>query len=290
MANVETLYVDMFEEGIRLLQQQMPSKLEFAVSRASNIGEKKSFDQIESTELDERFGRNTDTPISDPDHRRRWINTRDFEKAFLFDKEDRHRVLNDPINAYTRTFQAARNRKVDDLIIEAFDAAAVTGKDGTGSTAFAGGNFAIVDGGANLTPAKIRQARQVLENQDNMEDESMFRWYLAISPNAKDALLGNTEITSGDFSSLKPLMDGKLANWLGFTLIVTTRLPLSGNIRSCFAWVKESMKFGMGGSPTTRAEERADKSYAMQVYRADHFGATRMDEKGVVRINIDESV
>lgn len=289
MGTQNELYQRRYAEGITLLQQQMPSKFEMAVSRATDIGERKAFDQLDATEMDEKFGRNTDTPLSDPDHERRWIYTRDFEKAFMFDKEDDLRVFNNPINAYSQAFVAAGNRKKDDLIIEAFDASAITGQNGTGSATFDSSNYEIAAGSANLTPDKVREAREILELADNMEDGDMHRWYLAAAPNQKRSLLGNTEVTSSDFNTVKALVNGEINEWMGFTWIWSTRLPISGNNRSCFAWVKSSMKLGIGANPVTRVGERADKSYGTQVYRSEHCGSTRMDEKGVVRIIADET-
>ena len=45
----------------------------------------------------------------------------------------------------------------------------------------------------------------------------------------------------------------------------------------------------IGKEPTARIEERADKSYATQVYYCSSFAATRMEEDKVVEIACQES-
>ena len=47
-------------------------------------------------------------------------------------------------------------------------------------------------------------------------------------------------------------------------------------------------KLAIGKEPTARIDERADKSYATQVYYCMSVGATRMEEAKVVEIICDE--
>lgn len=287
MGNIEILFTLKYAEGIRMLQQQLLSRLEPSVTVETDINERKAFDQLDAFELDERFNRNADTPISEADHRRRWIYTRDFEKAFLLDREDQIRLLNDPINPYTRGFVAAANRKKDDLVIEAFDAAAITGKNGTGTTAFDTA-FEVLAGGANMTPAKVRDAKQMLIQAENDVDDPMNMVSLVMSQDQITSLMGDPEVTSGDYNTNRVLVNGRLDQWYGCKIIQSERLPVTATVRSCFMWCKQSMKLGIGASPMSKVEQRSDKSYSTQAYAKHHYGATRMDEKGVVRILCQE--
>jgi hypothetical protein len=280
MANIDEYKTLKFKEGIDILQSQKQSRLEMAVSVETDIMDRKAFDQLaDDQELDERVGRNTDTPISEADHRRRWIYTRDFEKAYLVDREDQIRQLNDPINPYTRNFVSMANRRKDRLVIEAFDATAITGRNGTGTAAFDTA-FSIAHGGVNMTTDKIKDAHQMLVQAENEDTEL----YMAISADQETALLNETEITSGDFNTQRVLVNGRLDTWYGFKFIRTELLPLISTVRTCFAWCKSGMKLGIGASDLTRVEQRADKGYSTQAYAKRHYGAVRMNEKAVVRI------
>lgn len=281
MANIDEFKTLKFAEGITILQSQKQSRLEAAVSTETDILDRKSFDQLaDEQELDERFGRNTDTPISEADHRRRWIYTRDFEKGYLLDREDDIRNLNNPINSYTRNFVSMANRRKDRLIIEAFDATAITGRNGTGTAPFDATNFSIPASGSNMTTDKIKTAHRMLVEAENELEEC----YIAISANQEKDLLNETEITSGDFNTQRVLMNGRLDTWYGFKFIRLELLALAAGVRTCFAWCKPSMKLGIGASDLTRVEQRPDKGYSTQAYAKRHYGATRMNEKGVVRI------
>jgi hypothetical protein len=84
---------------------------------------------------------------------------------------------------------------------------------------------------------------------------------------------------------VKALAAGQLDTFLGFKFIRTQRLNLnSGGDRACLAWRKSALCLALGQVPTVKITERADKSYATQVYYSMSIGATRMEEEGVVEI------
>ena len=84
-------------------------------------------------------------------------------------------------------------------------------------------------------------------------------------------------------------MQGEIDTFLGFKFIVTNRLALASNIRTCFAWAEDGLALGIGKDVTARIDERADKGYATQVYYCMSIAATRMEEEKVVSIACDES-
>ena len=107
------------------------------------------------------------------------------------------------------------------------------------------------------------------------------------------AMLGITSITSADFNSVKTLVEGEVASFMGFKFIRSERLPLnrvnaSSNERSCFAYVKSAIGLSVGMDIETRVSEREDKNYSTQVYAQMSFGATRIEEEKIVEILCDE--
>jgi len=84
------------------------------------------------------------------------------------------------------------------------------------------------------------------------------------------------------------LVQGNVDTFLGFKFIHCERLGVDGSgDRRCIAWAKSGMHLGMWNDITTKISERADKSYATQVYVKGTFGATRTEEKKVVEIICD---
>jgi len=285
MAAIDTAFVRQFGSTIELLVQQMGSKLRSAVRMESGVvGEQAFFDQIAATNAVLRTTRNADTPLVKTDNRRRSVVLLDYEWADLIDDQDQLKMIVDPNNPYARNAANALGRTIDDNIITAFNASALTDKTGSTSTPLPSSQV-ILNGGTGLTIGKLRSAKQILDLQDVPENER----FICISPIGLTDLLETAEVTSSDFNTIRALVAGELSQFLGFTFITSTRLPITGNIRSCFAWRRDGVLLALAKEISTRIEERADKSFATQVYLSMSVGSTRMQEFEVVQIDIDET-
>jgi hypothetical protein len=194
-------------------------------------------------------------------------------------------MLIDPTSTYAQAAASAMGRAMDDEIIAAATGTAFTGETGSTSTTLPAGQQ-IAHGSADLTLAKLITAKKTLDLAS--VDPSIPR-YIAVGPNQIEALLNNTTVTSSDFNTVKALVQGEIDTFLGFKFIVTNRLALASNIRTCFAWAEDGLALGIGKDVTARIDERADKGYATQVYYCMSIAATRMEEEKVVSIACDES-
>lgn len=282
---ITTAFVNQFSSNIQMLSQQMGSLLRNAVDVETVNGEKAFFDQVGSAAAVLRTTRHADTPLVDTPHSRRMVTMSDYEYADLIDDQDKVRLLVDPTSTYARAAAAAMGRAMDDVIISAALGNALTGKDGTTSTPFDSNNQIAV-GAAGLTLAKLIEAKEILDSND--VDPSIPR-YIAVSPKQITNLLDDPEVTSADYNTVRALVKGELDTYVGFKFITTNRLGLDGSgDRRCFAWAMDGIKLAVGKEPTARIDERADKSYATQVYYCMSVGATRMEEAKVVEIICDE--
>ena len=282
---ITTAFVNQYSANIQMLSQQMGSLLRNAVDVETVNGEKAFFDQVGSAAAVLRTTRHADTPLIDTPHSRRMVTMSDYEYADLIDDQDKVRLLVDPTSTYARAAAAAMGRAMDDVIITAALGTALTGKDGTTSTPFDSNNTIAV-GGAGLTLSKLIEAKEILDSND--VDPSIPR-YMAVSPKQIANLLDDNEITSADYNTVRALVKGELDTFVGFKFIMTNRLPLDGsNDRRCIAWAMDGLKLAVGKEPTARIDERADKSYATQVYYCMSIGATRMEEAKVVEVICDE--
>jgi len=282
---ITTAFVNQFSSNIQMLSQQMGSLLRNAVDVETVNGEKAFFDQVGSAAAVLRTTRHADTPLIDTPHSRRMVTMSDYEYADLIDDQDKVRLLVDPTSTYARAAAAAMGRAMDDVIISAALGTALTGKDGTTSTPFDSNNQIAV-GAAGLTLAKLIEAKEILDSND--VDPSIPR-YIAVSPKQITNLLDDPEVTSADYNTVRALVKGELDTYVGFKFVTTNRLPLDGSgDRRVFAWAMDGIKLAVGKEPTARIDERADKSYATQVYYCMSIGATRMEEAKVVEILCDE--
>jgi hypothetical protein len=279
---ITTAFVNQFSSNIQMLSQQMGSLLRNAVDVDTVNGEKAFFDQVGSAAAVLRTSRHADTPLIDTPHSRRMVTMSDYEYADLIDDQDKVRLIVDPTSTYSRAAAAAMGRAMDDVIISAALGTALTGKDGGTSTSFATETNQIAAGATGLTLAKLIQAKEILDAGD--VDPSIPR-YIAVSPKQITNLLNSTTVTSSDFNTVKALAMGEINSFVGFNFIVTNRLGVDGSAaRRVIAFAMDGIKLAVGREPTARIDERADKSYATQIYYAMTLGATRMEEKKVVEV------
>ena len=284
-SQVNTAFVQQYSANVQMLSQQKGSLLRDAVRIENIVGKNAFFDQIGQATAQKRTTRHGDTPQMDTPHARRRVSLVDYEYADLIDDQDKIRMLIDPTSSYAQAAAFAMGRAMDDEIIAAATGTAFTGETGSTSTALPAGQQ-IANGGTDLTVAKLREAKKKFDLAS--VDPSIMR-YIAVGPEQIDSLLGDTNVTSADFNSVRALVTGELDTFMGFKFIVSNRLAKSGNIRSCFAWAEDGLLLGVGKDATARIEERADKGYATQVYYCMSISATRMEEEKVVQIDCDES-
>jgi len=281
---VSTAFVQQYTTNVSLLLQQRGSKLRDAVTVGSYTGKAaKAVEQIGAVTAQARTSRHADTPLISTPHDARWVFPTDYEWADMIDDQDKLRMLIDPTSPYAVNGAYALGRAMDDLIITAALGTSMTGENGSTSTSFATATQQIAVGGTGLTIAKLRQARRIL--MGNEVDVAMDPLYIAVTATQLDELLGTTEVTSSDYNTVKTLVSGDIDTFLGFKFIQCERLGTDGSgDRRCIAWAKSGMHLGMWNDITTKISERADKSYATQVYVKGTFGATRTEEKKVVEI------
>ena len=282
---VTTAFVQQYSANVQMLSQQMGSRLRDAVRVENMTGKNAFFDQVGKATAQKRTTRHADTPQIDTPHARRRVSLVDYEYADLIDDQDKVRMLIDPTSAYAQAAAAAMGRAMDDEIIAAALGTAFTGETGSTSTALPAAQQ-IANGGADMSLAKLRQAKKILDLSD--VDPSIPR-YIACGPDQIEALLADTNVTSSDFNTVKALVQGEVNQFMGFNFIVTNRLAKSGNIRSCFAWAEDGLALAVGRDVMARIDERNDKGYATQVYYCMSIGSTRMEEEKVVQIDCDEA-
>ncbi len=282
---ITTAFVNQFSANIQMLSQQMGSLLRSAVDVESVNGEKAFFDQVGAAAAVLRTSRHADTPLVDTPHSRRMVTMSDYEYADLIDDQDKVRLLADPTSTYSRAAAAAMGRAMDDVIISAALGSAQTGKDGSTSTALPSAQkIAVASSG--LTIAKLVSAKEILDSGN--VDPSIAR-HIVCSPKQISDLLNKTTVTSSDYNTVKALAMGEINTFVGFNFHVSNRLNTDGSgDRQVIAFASDGIKLAVGKEPAARIDERADKSYATQVYYCQSIGATRMEESKVVEIACSE--
>lgn len=303
-------FIKQYSANIMHLSQQKGSRLRNAVRVESHQGEEAFYDRIGQVVAQERVSRHSDTPRMDTPHDRRRATIKDFEYADLVDKQDKLRTLYDPANPYSVAAMYAMGRAMDDVIIRAALDVAYAGKAGTEQVILPDTQKIVANDGTTATGSKmnvntLRGIKQIFDKND--VDESVMR-YIAIGSKELQHLLEDTELTSSDFNTVKALVQGEIDTYMGFKFIRTERLSvtagttafdrntgalgggdtLAAGARRCFAWAGDGLLLSIGKDIESRVSERADKSYATQVYSCMSIGATRMEEEKVVEVLVNE--
>ncbi len=282
-----TAFVKQFNANVYHLSQQKGSRLRSAVRVENITGDSAFFDQIGATAARKRTSRHSDTPRMDTPHARRRVAAASYDWGDLIDREDQVRTLIDPTSQYALAAAMAMGRSMDDAIIEAADAVAYTGVDGSTSTSYDTNmtvgvqtvwpGVSAADTGLNV--AKLIAANEKLGTADVDQDEEK---YIVVNAKQISSLLKDEKLSSHDYNVVKPLAEGKVTSYMGFTFIPCNRIGVDGNgDHKVLYWAKGGMLLGINADIRTRISERDDKNYATQVFASMDIGATRMEEARV---------
>lgn len=288
---VTTHFVQQYADNVQLLLQQRGSKLRMAVTEGTYTGKSaKVVEQVGKVTAQKRTSRHADTPLISTPADARWVFPVDYEWADLVDDQDKLRMLIDPTSSYAINGAYALGRGMDEEIITSFFGDSKTGENGSTTTSFPSGNQVLTTVGSTtgMNVAKLRAAKKILmANEVDIDNDPLF---VAITAAQHDDLLAETQAISLDYNTRPVLVDGRITSFMGFNFIHTELLDTdSSAYRRCPCWAKSGMHLGVWGEITTKISERADKSYATQVYVAGTFGATRLEEGKVVEIKCAEA-
>ena len=171
-------------------------------------------------------------------------------------------------------------RRMDQVVLDALTAASGTN---TVANSIGGSN-------TNLNVAKLRATKKALDAKNVPADGRCF----IIHANSLDSLLGETEVTSSDFSSVKSLVQGEVDTFLGFRFITMGDrdeggLAIDGsNDRICFAFHKDAMGLGISMNQTSRVDYIAEKT-SFLVASMFSAGSVAIDADGIVKVTCRES-
>lgn len=286
---INKAFESQFSDNFIHLASQKASKLAGAV-RMEQVNDAKQFffDRMDTVSMVQSISRHEDTPLTEVPFSRRRVTFNTYRAVDLIDNPDRVKMAKDPTSPTMKQLMAAMNRQKDDVIISAAlgSAYSVNSSDTASAVSLPSGQQ-IAHNSADLTLAKLLEAKKkLLSNDVDPAEEPM---YVVVGPDQLEALLSVTTNTSVDFNSVRALMNAELDTWCGFKFIISTRLAKVGNIRSCFAWAKSGVGLAMNGTPNIRISERSDKNYSTQVFVECSMGATRIEDEKVVQIDCDES-
>jgi len=166
---------------------------------------------------------------------------------------------------------------MDQIMIDALNAA-------SGTTAVA---TSIGGATTNMNIEKLRATAKAM-NVKNVPSEGR---YILMHASQLDALLGETEITSQDFASVKALVRGEINSFMGFNILTMGDRDEGGvpkpSTRSCFAWHKDSMGYAESMSQKTEVNYVPEKT-SFLVSSMFSAGSVTIDAEGLVQVTCTE--
>lgn len=273
--NITTAFVQQYKDTLQQLSQQHGSRLRGAVMVEQFHGKgAKAIEQVGAMVATKLTTRHGDTPQADTPHSARWIFPNDYALADFIDDQDKLRMLIDPQSIYSKNFMDALSRAIDDEIIAAATGTAYVGENGTTTEAFQA-NWEIASGAVGLTVAKLRTAKRMLLAAENNPDEEHF---VVLSADQIEDMLGETLAVSIDYNQVKPLANGEITKFMGFTFIHSERILLSGTDDRVLAFPKSALMLGLWNDMEVMVDRLPTRNYTTQVYARMTVGATRTHE------------
>jgi hypothetical protein len=230
-------------------------------------------------------------------HSRRWVFPTPYSFAAIPDTFEKMKQLHMPESEYAIAGAADYNRNIDLRIVTAALGAAMEGEQTLASVAFDTTNRNIVHGSDGLTVDKVVDVRSRLGEVTNEELEMYGPFYFLYHPRDVRLLFASVQATSSDFVNVQALMSGKVVQgYLGFDWRPCNQLPIIDAgppiIRGSVAYARAGM--GFGANLAARKEDMGPRrditGIPTQISIFDQFGAVRVDDRLVYRVEIDTSV
>lgn len=293
--NLPQIFAQQYSTTIALLLQQKMSKIRPFVASGSHVGKQASpVDQIAAISMIPVSTRFAPMGRVDAAVDRRWCLPEDYDLPQLIDNFDKLKLLTDPTSSYVQNAVAAANRKMDEVIVNAFFGTAKTGETGATSTTFPAANQVSVSFGAaantGLTVAKLREAKRLLMGYEvDLESDPITA---IVTAKQHDDLLKEVQIISSDFNGNDAVLkEGMVSRFLGINIVQCERLGVDGSsFRRVPVFAKSGMYLGLWNDIQTDISQRKDlQSLPYQVYLSMSVGATRLEENKTIEIKCSEA-
>lgn len=283
MANeIDNALITQFSDMVHVKAQQGKSRLRpyFPIKKMS--GDIWAYDGLGLVEATEQNGRISPTVFNSIDHLRRKVSRRRFVVTLPIDSSDVRAVLTNPQNDYAGACSRAIERVFDRVGIEAAFASVSTGRLMDTTVTFASDGGLTIDATAGFTYEKMLEMKRKFTNNEVGNDVPE-RFVFLCTGDEEEAMMLETELTSGDFSRQYVIDKGEVTKAVGFDIIKygasvnSPLLAVSGGVRDCIAASERGIAYGMSLDLKLQIAERNDYVETTQVQAIIQLGAVRTE-------------
>lgn len=275
-----------------VLQQQKPKLLDAVVTQDDTSSEKiKIKDLVGNTTPNEADERHGDTKFNNPTYDGVWLGKpNELYYADLIDNADKLGTSIDLQGTSVTSGAGTINRAIDQRILEGFYGSVISGKEGTITTAFPGGQVIPVTTGGAAGNQKMNVAKLIAANKllaQGYVDEELEKWMVLTADDAAQ-LLNEVPATSSDFKGAfgGEFRDGKVMRLLGWNFKhLELDNPMLGPVQALATdgsgfrktpfWVKGGVVANFWQRSRTEIDKRPDKLGSVQVLAGTTVSATR---------------
>ena len=283
MANeIDNALITQFSDMIHVKAQQIKARLRPHVRIKKMMGDLWAYDGLGQVEAQEVVGRVQPTVFNSIDHLRRKIKRRRFVVTLPIDSSDVRGVLLNPEGEYAAAVVRSIERVFDRVGIEAAFADVQTGRDFATTVTFANDGGSTVTATAGLTYEKLLEINKVFRNNEVGNDIPEDILFL-MTATEEEALMKETELTSGDFSRQFVVDKGTITRGVGMDFIIygaSVTLPLlsvTGGVRDNIAMSTRGLCYGMSVDLSVNIKNRPDFIETDQVQAIIQLGAVRTE-------------
>jgi len=273
--NVTTAFVDLFDSEVKQAYQAESLLRGTMRTRTGVAGNTVKFPKIGKGVATIRVPQTDVTPLN-VTYAQVTATMSDYIAAEYSDIFQQSHINFDERSELVQVVSKSIARRMDQLCIDA-----MVGNAGTTIATSIGG------AGSNMNIEKLRATAKAM-NVNNVPSEDR---YLLMHASQLDALLGEAEITSQDFASVKALVRGEVNSFMGFNILTMGDRDEGGvpkpSTRSCFAWHKDSMGYAESMSQKTEVNYVPEKT-SFLVSSMFSAGSVTIDAEGLVQVTCTE--
>jgi hypothetical protein len=288
--SIDKALITQFSDMVHNEAQQMKARLRPYVQIKKMEGDVFAYDGLGSVEAQELSGRVNKTEFNDIEHNRRKIAKRRFVVTLPIDGNDLEGMLLNPQGEYAKAVVAAMERQFDRVVIQAAFADVMTGREFDNAVTF-DSEGTTVDATAGLTYEKLLEiGENFIDNEVGCEIPEQF--FLSITGSENTALMGENELTSGDYTRQFAVEKGELVKAASFDLIKyganakNPILPVASGERNLIAASSRGICVGISKEIELKIQDRPDYVDVKQIQAIFTLGAVRTEGSLIQKVRV----
>lgn len=302
-------YTPMIFSGI----QQLRSRTAQFMPVYGMASRQRRFQIISPVSSEEVLDYYSSTNPQQPDFSMRWLKTKTYKTSHEISRVEMLKAgtIDSPLPRIVQSEAAEMARRRDRVAIDGIIGTAWTGENGDTQVAFDETNNTIkADYGGTagtatkLTFEKLLRAKTIFGNRNvlgqDVEPQELGGAQMIVLCTHEElaSLMGIEKFTNILYNTNRPIGEGgNIVEVMGIRFVamspdmlpVGSRSMSSGtgtNIRSLVAFTPNSVAFGILEDMFVRIEELPTNQYVWQTYTEVSMGATRIEDKGVLKIDV----